>query len=370
MKRLLRESSRLYGYKFMHLKSIQHGFVVNQETVRLLMHFLDPVGIEHRRRGRLQRRVYNNPGPDFMWHMDSYDKLKPYGFCINGAIDGFSRCLIWLEVYTTSSDPAVIGSYFLKAVASKLGCPVRVRADRGTENGHVEAMQTFLRLGHGNTFSSVPFMYGSSNHNQRIEAWWCFLRRHMAQFWMNIFQDMKNDNIFDGFFVDKSLLQFCFMQLIQFYITGNRRNIIDVVVSFMTPEVLITFVSSQHLSSLISRRFKRNEKNDLDHVVYLWDTHRIRRTRHQTVPSGRPNTMYHLPEAYGTHHYLCPVSSEEIQECQRYCPPKSMLPCDRDIYELCCLIMAENNKSPPRDAFEAAMLYRFLRGIILQELQQ
>ncbi|KAJ8303343.1 hypothetical protein KUTeg_019739 [Tegillarca granosa] len=173
LKRLLRESSRLYGYKFMHLKSIQHGFVVNQETVRLLMHFLDPVGIEHRRRGRLQRRVYNNPGPDFMWHMDSYDKLKPYGFCINGAI--------------TSSDPAVIGSYFLKAVASKLGCPVRVRADRGTENGHVEAMQTFLRMGHGNTFSSVPFMYGSSNHNQRIEAWWCFLRRHMAQFWMNIF---------------------------------------------------------------------------------------------------------------------------------------------------------------------------------------
>ncbi|KAJ8303346.1 hypothetical protein KUTeg_019742 [Tegillarca granosa] len=161
----------------------------------------------------------------------------------------------------------------------------------------------------------------------------------------------------------------------------------------------ITFVSSQHLSSLISRRFKRNEKvnpakplekncfvwhcrsyaehilpynlwNDLDHVVSLWDTHRIRRTRHQTVPSGRPNTMYHLPEAYGTHHYLCPVSSEEIQECQRYCPPKSMLPCDRDIYELCCLIMAENNKSPPRDAFEAAMLYRFLREIILQELQQ
>ena len=28
-------------------------------------------------------------GPDFVWHLDRYDKLKPYGFVIHGCIDGY-----------------------------------------------------------------------------------------------------------------------------------------------------------------------------------------------------------------------------------------------------------------------------------------
>ena len=27
-------------------------------------------------------------GPNYLWHMDSYDKLKPYGISIHGCIDG------------------------------------------------------------------------------------------------------------------------------------------------------------------------------------------------------------------------------------------------------------------------------------------
>ena len=38
------------------------------------------------------------PGPNFIWHIDGYDKLKPYGFCIHGAVDGYSRRILWLEV--------------------------------------------------------------------------------------------------------------------------------------------------------------------------------------------------------------------------------------------------------------------------------
>ncbi|OWF36791.1 hypothetical protein KP79_PYT02858 [Mizuhopecten yessoensis] len=143
LEKLLQESTESHGYKLLHLKCTQKGFVVSQETVRLLIHILDPIGIRQRRRGRLNRRIYDNPGPDFVWHIDSYDKLKPYGFCINGAIDGFSRSIIWLEVYSSNSDPALIGCYFMKAVKSRGACPKRVRADRGTENGHVEVMQFF-----------------------------------------------------------------------------------------------------------------------------------------------------------------------------------------------------------------------------------
>ena len=33
--------------------------------------------------------AFSRKGPNYLWHMDGYDKLKPYGFCIHGAIDGY-----------------------------------------------------------------------------------------------------------------------------------------------------------------------------------------------------------------------------------------------------------------------------------------
>ena len=33
-----------------------------------------------------------------MWHIDGWDKLKPYGFAVHGAMDGYSRKLLWLKV--------------------------------------------------------------------------------------------------------------------------------------------------------------------------------------------------------------------------------------------------------------------------------
>ena len=123
--------------------------------------------------------------------MDSYDKLKPYGICINGAIDGYSRFIIWLKAFRTS-DPKVIASYYTDSVTSKMGCPARIRADLGTENGHVCQIQSALRWDHDDQFAKKSFIYGSSNHNQRIECWWSFLRTHQAQYWMDLFQGLKD----------------------------------------------------------------------------------------------------------------------------------------------------------------------------------
>ena len=70
--------------------------------------------------------------------MDGYDKLKPYGIAISGCIDGFSRFIVWMEAFTTNNDPRVIPDYFVSSAERLGGCPERLRADRGTENGHVE----------------------------------------------------------------------------------------------------------------------------------------------------------------------------------------------------------------------------------------
>ena len=104
----LNQYGMLHGYRFMHLKCIQAGLVVTQSTVRCLLKILDPQGVQLRLRWRLRRRLYRNPGPNFLWQVDSYDKLQPYGICINGAVVGFSRVTIWLHAYSTNNNPRVM----------------------------------------------------------------------------------------------------------------------------------------------------------------------------------------------------------------------------------------------------------------------
>ena len=64
------------------------GFCVLRNLVERILKGIDPEGTDSRRKHRLRRRIYRNPGPNYAWHIDGHDKLKPFGFAIHGAIDG------------------------------------------------------------------------------------------------------------------------------------------------------------------------------------------------------------------------------------------------------------------------------------------
>ncbi|XP_060581745.1 uncharacterized protein LOC132738294 [Ruditapes philippinarum] len=57
-----------------------------QDTVRQIVKAMDSAGVNLRLRRRLRRRIYVNRGPNFIIHIDGYDKLKPFGISIHGAI--------------------------------------------------------------------------------------------------------------------------------------------------------------------------------------------------------------------------------------------------------------------------------------------
>ena len=212
----IQKSGKLHGYRWMYNKVMLHGLKCKKEEVRAILRVLDTEGTEQRRKRRLLRRMYTSKGPNYIWHFDSYDKLKPYGICINGCVDGFSRKVIWMNAYHKGSNPRLIGSYFVEAVESLGGCPRAIRGDLGTENGHVRDIQRYLRGDHDDAMAGqLSYLEGPSTANQRIEYWWSFLRRECTDFWMCLFRDLLDAGTFHSGFLDVNLIRFCFLHLIQ-----------------------------------------------------------------------------------------------------------------------------------------------------------
>ena len=82
----------LKGYRAVRHALQVKGIRVPRIVVQEMLREIDPEGTELRKRHRLKRRKYHNSysGPNYAWHCDGYDKLKPFGCPIHGYIDGWS----------------------------------------------------------------------------------------------------------------------------------------------------------------------------------------------------------------------------------------------------------------------------------------
>ena len=238
------------------------GLRVPRIIVQDILKELDPDGCNLRKARRLRRRIYHNPGPNHAWHMDGYDKLKPFGFPIHGAIDGFSRRILWLKVTRSNNSPDNIASFFLDMVNELKGCPIQLITDLGTENGLAASMQCYFRD------NSDAHRYVSSPRNQRIEGWWSYYARSRSTWWRNYFKDLESQGVLDSSSeLCMGCIWYCFAHILQ---------------------------------------------EDLNNVKEHWNSHRIRKSRHNTVP-GRPDSLFFLPEHHGgVGNLLCTVPQLEI----------------------------------------------------------
>ena len=140
--------------------------------------------------------------------------------------------------------------------------------------------------------------YVPSPRNQRIEGWWSFFARQYASWWRTFFAGLEFRRIIDmSSTKSKECLWFSFSSLLQ---------------------------------------------RDLDNVKEHWNTHFIRRSRHDTV-HGRPNSLYFLPDIHGgernlllqverreldyvSHHVILPEPFNEYQEYFTMVQNSGMLP--------------------------------------------
>jgi hypothetical protein len=214
----------------------------------------------------------NNFKLKFVLCVVGYDKLKPYGFAVHGAICGYSRRVLWLEVLRSNNDPQIVAEIYLDFVKEVGGCPQRVRTDCGTENVLIAGMQCYLRAdGLDEWAGEKSHIYGSSPANQRIEAWWSFLRRNRSGWWIDLFQDMCQTGILElGNVYHMECLWFCYSRIIQ---------------------------------------------QELYNVKDQWNSHYIRKSQHETI-AGIPDLLFFIPEYYGGDNCLCEVSHTKILELE------------------------------------------------------
>ncbi|XP_051809374.1 uncharacterized protein LOC127535418 [Acanthochromis polyacanthus] len=180
----LKGPGKHYGYRSMwQTLHSKYSLTVKRDDVMTIMRELDPQGIQLRASRKFLKRVYSSAGPNHVWHVDGYDKLKPYGFGISGCIDGFSRKVLWLRCAASNNDPVVISQIYLNCVAEGGIIPTRLRTDCGTENGTMAAIHCTLRSSHTDDYAgAASHLYGSSMVNQRIESWWSYFRKQRCHY--------------------------------------------------------------------------------------------------------------------------------------------------------------------------------------------
>lgn len=300
----------LSGYRSIWHRLEIEGLRIPRSIVQTILKDIDPRGTALRRRHRLHRREYKSPGPNFAWHIDGYDKLKPWGFPIHGSIDGYSRKVLWLELTRSNKSPDNIATMYLKTVQEQGGSPVELVTDLGTENCIAAAIQCYLRD------SIDAHRYVPSPRNQRIEGWWSFFSKHYSTWWINFFSDLEFRGIVDlTMELSKECLWYCFSPLIQ---------------------------------------------RDLDNIKLNWNTHTIRRSRYNTV-AGRPNSLYHLPELHGgENNLLLPVAGRQIAYVEHHIIDNQEINDFKDYFNM---IMNMLNNSQPGTWQEALSLYDALMRV-------
>jgi hypothetical protein len=225
-----------------HLRRHQ-GYRAFRDDVAAAQREIDPDGV----RARLLRKRtrYENlfvSGPDYMWSLDGHDKLLRFGIQIYGAVDAYSRKILWWYVGNSNKTQISVVRQFINAVRVVGRVPNYLRTDIGTECAMLADCQFGFYLMHGLLIEgwsndvildqrlSDCYMQGKSTENVRIERLWKTQGHTTTWVWIDYFTKMTRDEYFDvlqgrklRYFydhseVDKVIINYIFMPILRQYI--------------------------------------------------------------------------------------------------------------------------------------------------------
>ena len=113
---------------------------------------------------------------------------KLFRWIIHGAIDGFSRMVVYLKWFTNNRAKTVLDLF--KIAVQQYGLPSRVRMDKGGENMEVARFMLETR-----GFDRESTLVDSSVHSQRIERLWKDVSTAMTRIFYRLFYQLEEDNL-------------------------------------------------------------------------------------------------------------------------------------------------------------------------------
>jgi hypothetical protein len=307
-------SASLIGYRQMtEIVSYKYNVNIAKEDVRLALRILDPQGVSNRRKKCISHRFYHTNGPGHVYHIDGNDKLKKWGICIHGAVDGFSRKKLWLAASITNNDPMFIVNLYLLCIKKHRIVPRLLRMDNGTENIYCKGLQTFLTKDNNSYISSV------SIRNQRIESFWSRLKKFKTNWWIDFFTMMEKDGLYNGNLeTHKELLLFSFLPVVQ---------------------------------------------SELNHMVETWNRRQVRQSA--VGPAGKPDMLFYFPGSFGYDHQGIGVNTDDLVVAEDMLGIDSFPICrNKDLFELFDCYVHLHNLVVGSNADDALNLYISLLGYL------
>lgn len=108
-----------------HLRS--RDIVVQRKRLREAVKRVNSGSVDSRRRTTISRRVYSVPCPNYIWHVDGNHKLKRWKMVVCGAMDGYSRMLMFLQC--TNNNRAETVKQLFSTVVTQFGRPLHIRTE-------------------------------------------------------------------------------------------------------------------------------------------------------------------------------------------------------------------------------------------------
>ena len=173
---------------------------------------------------RRRQDDYITAGPNHIWSCDGHDKLAQFGIQIYGAIDAYSRKIVWFYCGNANRSQFSVGRQYLQAVKQLGYAPRLLRTDKGSETIIMAAIHYQLYLAFDSIRINQPsnahinecYIYGSSTANVRIERLWSQLRHVVTGKFILLFKWLADKTLFQHWlFADQICLLFVFMPLVR-----------------------------------------------------------------------------------------------------------------------------------------------------------